>query len=379
MARVLLCAGFWLVSAASGLARAPADHPKDPPVRPLAVATLGDALQDAQQKAFFTPFTARTHIAIHAGSWDGTLAALQNRARTGGTSSDRDLVLMENSSVLVACQQGLLLPLDPAAARAPASMSHDTPDPDAVSRCGLGALRIDLVLAWDKSRIDAMPGWADFWDVARRPGKRGLGRDPRGTLEIALLADGIAPDSIYRTLATAEGLDRAFRKLDQLKPYIVWWDTPAQAAHTIESGAVLMTSAPNGEVAAADLIGHRDFGIQWQQSVSMMLSWAVPGRPHPFGSEPGAADGAASPDAAGRMAHIRQLLDFTFEPDRQAAFVGLYSAISIVPDVMSPDQALPEDSPSTPAHLHDAMRQDDAFWATHLGPIRARFDAWIGN
>lgn len=74
--RVLLCAGFWLVSAASGLARAPADHPKDPPVRPLAVATLGDALQDAQQKAFFTPFTARTHIAIHAGSWDGTLAAL---------------------------------------------------------------------------------------------------------------------------------------------------------------------------------------------------------------------------------------------------------------------------------------------------------------
>ena len=380
----LLCGAVWLASAAP--ARGAVDRPKDPPVRPLAVATLGGALQDAQQKAFFVPFTAQTRIAIHAGSWDATLTALQSRARTGADPADRDLVLMEDTSVLIACRQGLLLPIDAAPVQAAAPASPNRPAPDAVGRCGHAALRTNLVLAWDKSRIDAAPAWSDFWDVARRPGKRGLARDPRGTLEIALLADGVAPGDIYRALGSSDGLDRAFRKLDQLKPYIVWWDTPAQAAHVIESGAVLMTSAPSGEVAAADLVGHRDFGIQWQQSLGLLLSWAVPGRPRPVGSDPGSSDPGGprgglggSQDGVDRTARIRQLLDFMDDPERQAAFVALYPAVSVVQGVPAADQALPEDSPATPQHLHDALRQDETFWAAHLEAIKARFDAWIVN
>ena len=48
-------------------------------------------------------------------------------------------------------------------------------------------------------------------------------RRVRGNLEFALIADGVAPGDVYKVLATSEGVDRAFRKLDQLKPYIVWW------------------------------------------------------------------------------------------------------------------------------------------------------------
>ena len=67
----------------------------------------------------------------------------------------------------------------------------------------------------------------------------------RGNLEFALIADGVAPADVYKVLATADGVDRAFRKLDQLKPYIVWWQTGAEAAHILASGDVLMTSAPS--------------------------------------------------------------------------------------------------------------------------------------
>ncbi|WP_419727854.1 extracellular solute-binding protein [Lichenicola sp.] len=330
------------------------------------VASLGGALQDAQQKAFFAPFTAASHIPVHLAGWDGLLATLQNRARSGVPGADRDLVLMENSSVRIACQQGLFLPVDP-------GWLANPPPGDAISRCGIGALRTDLVLAWDKSRVDTAPGWADFWDVARRPGKRGLRRDPRGTLEIALLADGVAPDDVYRTLGTTDGLDRAFRKLDQLRPYIVWWDTPAEAVQIIESGAVLMTSAPNGEVASANQVGHRDFGIQWQQSVSMMLSWAIPGRPIPTGRD------AVDPAAADREARIRQLLGFMNDPARQADFVQRYEAVSLVSGVPPVGQALPDDSPATPEHLHDALAEDDGFWLTHFDQIKARFDIWIDH
>ena len=99
--------------------------------------------------------------------------------------------------------------------------------------------------------------------MAKYPGKRGLCKGVRGNLEFALIADGVAPADVYKTLATSEGVDRAFRKLDQLKPYIVWWDTGAQAAQILRSGDVLMTTAPAAEIVMADRQDHRNFGIQW--------------------------------------------------------------------------------------------------------------------
>ena len=331
------------------------------------VATLGGPVQDAMAQAFFSPFTAQTRIGVRPVTWNGLLATLQDRARTG-TAPDQSLVLMDNASVLIACREGLLLPIDPAPD--PIRNGRERLDGDAVSRCGLGAFRMNLVLAWDRSRIDSVPGWSDFWDVARRPGKRGLSRNPRGTMEIALLADGVAPRDVYRVLGSEAGLDRAFRKLDQLKPYVVWWDTPDQAVHVIQSGDVLMTLSPNDVVAAANLAGHRDFGIQWQQSISTILDWAIPGRPAAIGSGPGQADD--------RVARGRQLLGFMIDPAHQADFAARYPGVSLLQDA-PPDQALPADSPATPEHRQDALREDDAFWAAHLDAIKARFEAWIGK
>ncbi len=363
-----LCGGLWFFLAPTALGAG--DRTKELPPKPLVVATLGGSVQDAMAQAFFSPFTAQTRIGIHLVTWNGLLATLQDRARTG-TAPDQSLVLMDNAWVLVACRQGLLLPIDPMLVPNLTPNGRERLDGDAVSRCGLGAFRMNLVLAWDRSRIDSVPSWSDFWDVARRPGKRGLLRSPRGTMEIALLADGVAPGDVYRTLDSAAGLDRAFRKLDQLKPYLVWWDTPDQAVHVIQSGDVLMTLSPNDAVAAANLAGHRNFGIQWQQSISTILSWTIPGRPAPIGSNPGPADD--------RVARARQLLGFMIEPAHQADFIGRDPAVSPVQDAPPSDQALPADSPATAEHRHDALREDDAFWATHLDPIKARFDAWIGK
>ena len=59
--------------------------------------------------------------------------------------------------------------------------------------------------------------------MAKYPGKRGLRKGVQGNLEIALMADGVAPGDVYRTLRGSDGVARAFRKLDQLKPYLVFW------------------------------------------------------------------------------------------------------------------------------------------------------------
>lgn len=164
--------------------------------------------------------------------WDGVTSTLQTG--THAAKPQWMAVLVSGSQLVQACQGGWVHPVD------------DSPG------CGIPGGVSDLVLTWDRSRLPAAPGWQDFWDVARHPGRRGLHFGARTTLEIALLADGVAPRDIYRTLGTQQGVDRAFRKLDLLRPYIVWWHTPADAGRIMEQSSALMLSAPSAEVTSVE-------------------------------------------------------------------------------------------------------------------------------
>ncbi|MES2710737.1 MAG: ABC transporter substrate-binding protein [Pseudomonadota bacterium] len=97
-------------------------------------------------------------------------------------------------------------------------------------------------------RTDVFPngsqpkGWAEFWDVRRFPGPRSLRNHPVDNLEFALLADGVPMDRLYPL-----DLDRAFRKLDEIRPHItVWWTTGAQPAQLLVDREVVLASGWNG-------------------------------------------------------------------------------------------------------------------------------------
>ena len=92
----------------------------------------------------------------------------------------------------------------------------------------------------------APSSWADFWDVKKFPGRRALRNHPIATLEAALMADGVAPDKLYPL-----DVERAFRKLEEIKPHItVWWTSGAQSAQLLNDGEVDMEMAWNGRVSA---------------------------------------------------------------------------------------------------------------------------------
>jgi putative spermidine/putrescine transport system substrate-binding protein len=316
----------------------------------LTIVTRGEATQSAIADAYVQPFTAATDIPVHQETWDGVMDVLHAKAAEGGW----DLVQVDADELAAGCSDGVFEKLD-----WPAIGGKDHYLPMAVSDCGIGALLHNTVLAWDQDKFQATPTWSDFWDVAKIPGKRGLAKSVRGALEIALMADGVAAGDVYKTLASSDGVDRAFRKLDQLKPYIVWWQTPAEAAKILGSGDVLMTTTPSSVIVTANRIEKRNFGIQFAASLYEPRSWAIM-------------------KGAQNLHEAQQFLYFTGTSALQARLfrvsgnVGLAKGIN---DWLTPEQqAL---SPTSAANANGALRVDNAFWHDNLAKLRTRFEAWL--
>lgn len=307
----------------------------------LAPATVNDVL--------LAPFARASGISLDATLFSGGAAALP--------TLDWDVIAVKGDELAAGCKEGLFARVGPLFDKAEGDVLGDRgrfllPPGD----CGIPAFTRATVLAWDTDKVAHPLTWADFWDVAKVPGKRGLRWGPRGTLELALLADGVAPAEIYKTLSTSAGVDRAFRKLDQLRPYLVWWHDDAEAARILGSGEVLMTSAPDDAIAEADGTG-RHFGVQWQGGLASIVSWAV-------------QRGTPARDAAWKF------LAYASDPAHQAA---LAQRIPYGPVVAGADKAMPPQAwAATPtAHLSALLPIDEAFWQAHLDALTQRFAEWV--
>jgi len=310
-----------------------------------------DQMRDALRDTFVAPFSSATGLPTQLDGWAGGLDAL--RARLKAPDGATDLVQLGSDELQPACDDGLLVKLDFTLIG-----GKDHYLPQAVADCGVGAVVTAVVLAWDKDKFPATPTWADFWDVAKYPGKRGLFAGVRGNLEIALLADGVAPGDVYKTLSSSDGVDRAFRKLDQLRPYIVWWHNGTEAAHLLVSNDALMTSAPSEAVVAAEHSAHRNFSLQWTGSLSSVQFWSV----------------------AKTSPNLRQAVQFLYFAGTPAIQARLQSRLAVggtakgETDFLTADQLAV--SPANPANLAAGLRQDDAFWRDNLDKLGKRFDAW---
>jgi putative spermidine/putrescine transport system substrate-binding protein len=308
--------------------------------------------QEAIDKVFIQPFTTATGIAVQSGRWEGGLDAL--RAQVKAADNTWDLVLVDADELATGCSESLFEKLDWSAIG-----GKDHYLPLAVHDCGVGANVATTVLAWDRDKFPAAPGWSDFWDVAKYPGKRGLRRGVRGNLEFALMADGVAPVDVYKVLGTSDGVDRAFRRLDQLKPYIVWWQDDAEAAHILATGDVLMTSASASDITTANRNEHRNFGLQWTASLYEVQSWVVL---------------KGSPNVRPAL----QLLYFMGTPAIEGRLVlvsgdgGLAKGANEWPN---PEAA--QLSPTAPANLGAGVRIDAGFWRDNLTKLRQRFESWL--
>jgi putative spermidine/putrescine transport system substrate-binding protein len=290
-------------------------------------------------------------MAVDVQAWEGGAGVLRARLEGGAAW---DVMSLTGAEMLAGCEAGLLERLDWAALG-----GRERILAGGAAECGLGIGLRGLVLAWDRDKLQGMPGWVEFGDVVKHPGRRGLRKQARGTLEIALMADGVAAGEVYRTLRSDTGVERAFRKLDQLRAYVVWWQDEVEAARLLASGEVLMTSAPSAKVAEAARELGRPLAMQWNGGLTSLAVLAVV---------------RGTPNQATAM----RLLAHAAEARVQAAAAAASrlgpmarGALDLVPAEMQPLLA------THPAALAGALPADEAFWRDNQVRLAHRFDAWL--
>ena len=339
---------FRLGTLALGLAAAAQTMAAD-----LTVVSFGGANKDAQAKAFYQPWEAAGKGKIIAGEYNGEMAKVKAMVDTNSVSWN--LVEVEAPELARGCDEGLFEELDAAQFGNEADFIKGTFQP-----CGVGFFVWSTVLAYDAGKLKTAPtGWADFWDVKKFPGKRGLRKGAKYTLEFALMADGVAPKDVYTVLATQEGQDRAFKKLDELKPNIQWWEAGAQPPQFLASGDVVMSSAYNGRIAAVQ--GESDLRVVWNGGVYDLEYWAIP-------------KGAKLSDES------RKFLSFVLEPEQQKNYamnIAYGPTNNKAMDLIDPARF--KDMPSAPENIANQAVIDVAFWADYGEQLEQRFNAWAAK
>jgi putative spermidine/putrescine transport system substrate-binding protein len=208
----------------------------------ITFVSQGGAYQKAQTIAILDPAAKKLGITINQDSAPDAWPIMKTQVATGKPTWD--VVDVPTGNCLRGGEQGLVEKLDFAKIPNAAAMPETYRSAYSVAYEFYSSV---LAYSQKKYQADAAPNsWADFWDVKKFPGRRALRNHPFATLEAALMADGVAPDKLYPL-----DVDRAFRKLEEIKPNVtVWWTSGAQSAQLLNDGEVDMVMAWNGRVSA---------------------------------------------------------------------------------------------------------------------------------
>lgn len=241
------------------------DRTTNPPAPRLTIVSYGGgAYQESHKTALLAPFSELTGVRTESLVWNADYGQLKTMVDSGNvgwdvvevTAAQFERGRRENmfATLTVRPSEGEFLP-------------------GSVTEHGVANVYWGTVLAhrsadYAKRRPTT---WSDFWNVKEFPGARGLYDDPRGNLEFALLADNVPSDKLYPL-----DVERAFRKLDEIKPHVrVWWSDGTQPVQLLLTNTVALTSAWNGRIYASDQ-AKKELAYTWNGAALELDYWVVP-------------------------------------------------------------------------------------------------------
>jgi putative spermidine/putrescine transport system substrate-binding protein len=322
----------------------------------LAITSWGGAYQMSQRKAFFEPYAKATGIKITEEEYNGEIAKI--KAMVDSKSVSWDVIDEDSGRAIQGCAEGVLETIDWSKLGLDRSKFIGADKYD----CGVPNILYATVIAYDKDKLPNGPTTiADFFDLQKFPGKRGLQKDPFMNLEWGLIADGVAIKDVYTVLGTPEGVDRAFKKLDTIKKDVVWWSAGAQPPQLLADGQVVMTSAWNGRIYDADKNSGKHFEIMWDAQGLDWDLWVIPkGNPRLDDAYKFIAY-ASGPEQMADQTHY-----ISYGPANKDA----------IPHV---DPGILPHLPTATENMKNALLTDPIFWGDKGDELRQRFNAWLAQ
>lgn len=318
----------------------------------LTFVSYGGIYQDGQMKAAVTPFGAESGAKIlQDGPTDN--AKIKAQVTSGNVTWD----VIDSTNIFAAQQCGKLFqPLDTTivdTSKIPAGAITD--------KCSVPAMGYGLIMVYNTKKYGSNPpkSWADFYDTAKFPGKRGIegttGDIDPGVFEGALLADGVSPDQMYPLDAT-----RALKKMSSIRKDTVFWSTGAQSQQLIESGQVDMALVWSGRAYTAVKNG-APFATNWNQWMPEADVLAVP-------------VGAKDPKASFAM------INYYLGAAEQAKLTELTSYSPINVDAKPKLDALATSYlTTTPERSKDAFKLDNSWWAKNHDDMVSAYTSWLAG
>ena len=327
----------------------------------------GGAYSASQDKAYIQPYMQENpHVKINFEDYGGGLAEVRAQAEAGNVTWDLVDVVM--SDALTGCDEGLFLEVDfdaeLAAGADGTSPTQDFLAESQLSPCFIPQIAYSTTFGYRTDMVDTPPSSIKaVFDLERWPGKRALEKRPQYNLEWALMADGVAKEDVYDVLATPEGVDRAFAKLDTIKDQVLWWDAGAQPPQMLADGEVVMASAYNGRLFAAIEENKQPIAMMWDAQALDLDGWAIP---------------AGGENIEAVMEFVYYATDTQRLAD-QAKYISYgplrYSSLPLV----STHAELGIDmAPHMPTKYADqGFWTDFDFWADNSDELQERFNAWL--
>ena len=325
----------------------------------MTVVSFGGAYGAAQRTHMIEPFMAQSGANILFEDYSGGIAEIKAQVEAGNILWD--VVDIEVIDLERACSEGLLevIPRDILPAGDDGTPALEDFYPEALANeCGVGVIFWSTIFAYNQTAFpDGGPKTiAEMFDTEAFPGPRALRRRPQVNMEWALIADGVPLAEVYDVLATPEGQERAFAKLDSIRDSVVWFDSWSQAPVLLNDGGAVIVQSANGRIFDAVVQESRPFEQVFDGQVFDLDVWAI-------------VRGSSKIDLAHEFiafatgtVPLAGMQDVAYGPTRQSSNALVDPAV--VPFLPS-------------SHIDIGLKADGIFWADFGETLGEQFNQWL--
>jgi len=320
--------------------------------RDLMIVGFGGPFQDNARTALFQGYSKATNQPVKDDVYNGEMAKVYSMVKSGDVTYD--VIMVEAPELVRGCEDGIFEKMDWAVVKKNKFIEGGT------SNCGAGAVLWGVTLFYDPAKVPNGPDtYAKLWDTKTYPGKRLFRNSPKTTLEIALLADGVAPADVYKVLATPAGQKRAFDKLDQIKPQLMWWKSGTQPVQLIASGDATYAVGFTGRIVRANEGGAK-YPLLWKTLLYSVDYWAV------VKGAPNAKEGF-------------KMIEWITDTKPLLTLAETY-AVSPANKDAAANPALSAKNPGMlSSHVNDGLFINTEFWVANGEDLEQKFNAWVAK